>query len=179
MVFHPVLPYTDTPCERGISTNMLRELLGLADRNFGYRRLHRFPVFATVGCAATLVHFSVLTILVEICRLPWPTVASAVGSLFGISTAYLGNYHWTFRRTESHRQFMLRFFITYLFTMTVHTFIVFLDINALGFSYVTAFVVATMASTIMNFGLNKYFVFERKFSPVSSLPATDHESAIS
>ena len=48
--------------------------------------------FAVVGAGAILTHFTTLSLLIEVARLPWPTVASAIGSIFGIVTSYLGNY---------------------------------------------------------------------------------------
>jgi putative flippase GtrA len=140
-------------------------------------RIRGFSKFATVGCTATLVHFSVLSLLVEVFHFKWPTLASAIGSIFGIATAYLGNYHWTFRRTEPHREFVSRFVATYLFTMAVHTGLVFGQIDGLGLSYVVAFVFATTVSTVLNFGLSKLVVFERRgcssTTPLSTLARTN------
>jgi putative flippase GtrA len=122
-----------------------------------------------VGCAATLIHFVVLSVLVEACHFPWPTVASAIGSGFGITTAYLGNYHWTFCRTEPHRQFLSRFVGSYIVTMAFHTVLMYVQIDGLGMSWVIAFVIATSISTIMNFTLNKFVVFER-WGPFAANP---------
>src|SRR4051812_35175775 len=122
--------------------------------------------FAVVGVGATLTHFTTLSLLIEVARLPWPTVASAIGSIFGIVTSYLGNYAWTFARNEPHRQFVARFFGTYIFSMATNTVIFYIQVHFLGFYYTVAFLVATAASTLINFGLCKIVVFERRFEPL-------------
>ena len=126
------------------------------------------PRFALVGLAATAVHFTILTGLVEIARLPWPTAASVIGSVFGIATSYLGNYRWTFARTEPHREFVSRFVFTYLATMAGHAGIMYLLIDGFGFRYPVAFAVGTSISTATNFGLAKILVFERKRASVAT-----------
>jgi putative flippase GtrA len=122
----------------------------------------QIPRFAAVGALATLVHFVTLALLVEIVRVPWPTVASAIGAVLGIATSYLGNYAWTFARREPHRAFVGQFIVTYLLTMTLHTLLMYAQTNFLKLDYTIAFVVATAASTAMNFLLSKFAVFERK-----------------
>jgi putative flippase GtrA len=122
----------------------------------------RAPKFIIVGGAATIVHFLTLSFLVEIGRMPWPTFASAIGSVAGISTSYYGNYTWTFQRTESHRTFLCRFIIVYISTMSVNILLMYFQVNFLQFNYVVAFLVATSLSTLMNFLLTKFAVFERK-----------------
>jgi putative flippase GtrA len=127
----------------------------------------RAPKFIIVGLAATLVHFLTLSCLVEIARMPWPTVASAIGSVAGIATSYYGNYAWTFIRTEPHRTFLGHFITVYVFTMSVNTLLLYLQITFLQFDYVVAFLVATIFSTLMNFLLVKFAVFEREgFAPL-------------
>jgi putative flippase GtrA len=97
----------------------------------------------------------------EIGHFPWPTIASAIGSIFGISVSYFGNYSWTFARTEPHKMFVVRFVTTYALSMAAHTGMMFAQIDGLGFHYPLAFVLATILSTLLNFGVAKVAVFER------------------
>jgi putative flippase GtrA len=124
--------------------------------------------FAVIGAAATLVHFTTLSLLIEVARFPFPTAASAIGGIFGITTSYLGNYGWTFARNEPHRQFVARFVFSYLFSMATNTLLFYIQINFLGVYYAIAFLVATAASTLINFGLCKIVVFERRLNPGSN-----------
>jgi putative flippase GtrA len=135
-------------------------MIGHPRHTFGL--LSRAPKFFIVGLAATFVHFSTLTILVEITRIPGPTFASAIGSIAGIATSYYGNYVWTFVRTEPHRVFVTHFVAAYVFTMGIHTLVMYYQINLLKLNYVVAFLLATSLSTLMNFLLSKFAVFERK-----------------
>jgi putative flippase GtrA len=98
--------------------------------------------FAVVGVGATLTHFTTLSLLIEVARLPWPTLASAIGSIFGIMTSYIGNYAWTFARNEPHRQFVARFFCIYLFSMAANTAVFYIQVHFLGFYYAVAFLVS-------------------------------------
>jgi putative flippase GtrA len=141
----------------------------LAARSATFRRelLGRAPKFIIVGLAATIVHFLTLAFLVEIARMSWPTFASAIGSVAGIATSYYGNYSWTFVRTEPHRTFLGHFIAAYVFTMSVNTVLMYLQINFLQFNYVAAFAAATSLSTLMNFLVTKFAVFERNgFAPL-------------
>jgi putative flippase GtrA len=122
----------------------------------------RAPKFVVVGILATATHFLVLSCLVTIAKFPWPTVASAIGAVAGIVTSYCGNYAWTFARHEPHRNFVARFVAAYVFTMSVNTLMMYLQIDYLQLHYAAAFVVATSVSTAMNFLLSKFAVFERK-----------------
>jgi putative flippase GtrA len=124
--------------------------------------------FAVIGFCATALHFTTLSLLIEVGRLPWPTLASAIGSVVGIATSYFGNYLWTFARTEPHRQFVVRFVASYLFSMAANTCFFYVQTNYLRVYYMTAFVVATGASTTINFALCKIVVFERRPSPGSN-----------
>lgn len=117
--------------------------------------------FAIVGIAATLVHFLTLCALVEIGGFPWPTLAAAIGSILGIATSYIGNYAWTFGRTEPHRKFVGHFVAAYVLTMMAHTGLIYMQLTLLDVHYTIAFVVATAASTVMNFLLSKFAVFQR------------------
>jgi putative flippase GtrA len=127
--------------------------------------LNRFvlqaPKFVLIGVAATFVHFTILTLLIEGCRLPWPTIATAIGCIFGIITSYVGNYFWTFARDEPHREFIPRFVCVYLFSLAINTVVFSLQVNLFGFHYMVAFLVATGTSTAINFAFCKAIVFER------------------
>jgi putative flippase GtrA len=117
--------------------------------------------FAVIGAGATFVHFTTLTLLIEGFRIPWPTVATAIGCGFGIMTSYLGNYMWTFARNEPHREFIGRFVCVYLLSMMTNTLVFALQVGVLGFHYIPAFFMATVISTSINFAFCKFVVFER------------------
>jgi putative flippase GtrA len=125
------------------------------------RLLSQAPRFALVGAAATCLHFTVLTLLIAGCRFPWPTIATAIGCIVGVTTSYLGNYFWTFARDEPHREFIPRFVGVYVSSLAINTAVFSLQVNLLGFHYMIAFLIATGTSTAINFAFCKAFVFER------------------
>jgi putative flippase GtrA len=125
------------------------------------RFLLQAPRFALIGAVATCVHFTILTLLIEACRLPWPTIATTIGCTFGITTSYFGHYFWTFARDEPHREFVPRFVCVYLCSLAINTVVFSLQVNLLGFHYMVAFLVATGTSTAINFAFCKVIVFER------------------
>jgi putative flippase GtrA len=118
--------------------------------------------FAIVGLTATGVHFATLFLLADLVAIVSPPLASGIGSVLGIAVSYLGNRGWTFRRTESHRQFVPGFLIVYALTMSGHTALMYLQVDALALHYAPAFVIATAISTAANFLLSKFLVFERR-----------------
>jgi putative flippase GtrA len=136
---------------------------------YRFRDLGRFPKFIVVGAVATLVHFLTLTFLVQVVSMPWPTAASAIGCVAGIATSYYGNYAWTFVCSEPHRRVIGQFVGVYVLTMSVHTMLMYFQINFVRLDYVAAFVAATSFTTLMNFLLSKFAVFERKSLAISLL----------
>jgi putative flippase GtrA len=141
----------------------MREILNALQKMVN-RLVTQASKFAVIGAGATLVHFTTLSLLIEVARVPWPTAASAVGSVFGVMTSYLGNYAWTFARKEPHREFVSRFVVTYLFSMAANTCVFYVQVHFLGFYYAIAFLVATTASTLINFCLCRVWVFERQMN---------------
>jgi putative flippase GtrA len=89
-------------------------------------------------------------------------------SIVGVATSHYGNYALTFVRAEAYRHFVAHFITVYGFTMSVNTLLIYLEINLLKFNYIADFLVATSLSTLINFLLTKFIVFERKgFLPVT------------
>jgi putative flippase GtrA len=126
--------------------------------------------FGLVGIVATIIHYTVLLLLTDVIAVVPPTIASGVGSLFGIASAYVGNRRWTFRQLERHTTVAARFLVAYCLTMCGHTVIMYLQIELLRLAYTPAFIVATSASTAVNFVLNRSFVFNHRRSLRVTLP---------
>jgi len=126
----------------------MRELLGQGAR------------FALVGIAATLVHFLVIVVLVDLLGWLAPTPATVVGSAFGILTAYLGNYGFVFRLDDGrHHRYAPRFAATYLSVMAIHAGMMYLFVDVLHLRYEYGFLVATAFSATTTFIANRLVVF--------------------
>jgi putative flippase GtrA len=126
----------------------MRELLGKGAR------------FVLVGLVATLVHYLVILCLVDLLNLLDPTPATVVGSVFGIATAYVGNYHYVFGVDDNrHDHYVPRFVITYLIVMTIHASVMYLFVELLLLPYELGFITATALSAITTFAANNLVVF--------------------
>ncbi|MES9967875.1 MAG: GtrA family protein [Sedimenticola sp.] len=115
--------------------------------------------FALVGILATLVHYLVIVMLVDLLGWMGPTPATVVGSIFGIATAYAGNYLYVFGLSDrKHDHYAPRFVFTYLSVMAIHAGMMYLFADILGLRYEYGFVVATLFSATTTFIAN-HFVF--------------------
>ena len=116
--------------------------------------------FALIGVIATLVHFVVIVLLVEILGLLTPTPSTVIGSIFGITVAYLGNYWFVFRLDDQrHDLYAPRFVVTYLGVMAIHAGMMYLFVDVLYLKYAYGFIVATVFSATTTFLANRLVVF--------------------
>jgi len=116
--------------------------------------------FAAVGVVATLVHYLVIVLLVDLLHWVGPTPATVAGSVFGIATAYFGNAHFVFEIEERrHAVYVPRFVVIYLSVMAIHAGMMYLFADRMGLQYTVGFVVATAFSAITTFLANRYLVF--------------------
>jgi putative flippase GtrA len=118
--------------------------------------------FIIVGITATLVHYLIIVLLVDMFDLMSPTPATVVGSIFGILTAYIGNYTFVFSISDSrHGHYAPRFVTTYLAVMSIHAGMMFLFVDILSLRYEYGFVVATFLSATTTFLANRFLVFRQ------------------
>ena len=116
--------------------------------------------FVLVGIIATLVHYLVILCLVDLLSLLEPTPATVVGSVFGIATAYIGNYHYVFGVDDKrHHHYLPRFVITYLIVMIIHASVMYLFAEILLLPYELGFITATALSAMTTFMANNLIVF--------------------
>ncbi|WP_172838811.1 GtrA family protein [Solemya velesiana gill symbiont] len=113
-----------------------------------------------VGIAATLVHYLVIVLLLDLLEWATPTPATVVGSVFGIATAYMGNYLYVFGLSDrNHDHYAPRFIATYLTVMAIHAGMMYLFVDILNLRYEYGFVVATIFSATTTFIANHLVVF--------------------
>lgn len=110
------------------------------------------------GGTAALCHFSVLILLVEFTTVN-ATLATMIGFCLAVLVNYTMQFHWTFELSGPHSRILTRYVITTFAMLGVNT-IIFWMLNAkLDIMYVLAQVIATGVVTIMNFLINKHFIF--------------------
>ena len=117
----------------------------------------QFLRYASVGAAATAVHYALLVLAVE--AFGWPAfLASGFGAVVGAQFAYAGNRHFTFAHRGDVRASWPRFQATALAGALLGMAIVALGVR-LGGHYVLAQMVATGVSLVLTFSINRAWAF--------------------
>lgn len=119
----------------------------------------QFNRFVLNGVAATIVHYTVLSSLIEIAHLPSVGVANGIASLFGISASYLGNKLFVFCSDQQHTRTLPRFVAVYVLVALLHALVLAVWTDLAGLPYTVGFLIATAGSMILTFFCNRFFVF--------------------
>lgn len=125
--------------------------------------LHQAKRFGLVGLGATGVHFLVLSAAVHVFQVASLTVATVIGTCFGIVVSYLGHHRFTFAAVGGHVPRFSMFLIVYGVVMTLHAGLMYVMGDTLGWTYAVPFIVATAISAAVTFVLTRQVVF-RPFS---------------
>lgn len=115
--------------------------------------------FAVVGVAATLTHFLTVVGLIDVLGFPIASIANAFGVLIGSAVSYVGNYFWTFRRGGAHLVRMTRFAVAYGVVFSLNGVVMLLVADIGGISYRIPLALMLVATPIMTFLLNRFWVF--------------------
>ena len=119
-------------------------------------------VFVVIGVITVLIDFIVYIVLVEF-RLSDVNVAKGVGFVSGTIFSYFMHRIWTFGHKTHKPGTVWRYVLLYMSTLGVNVSInSFILIFLLEFQFIIllAFLIATGASTILNFIGMKWFVFK-------------------
>ena len=119
-------------------------------------------VFVVVGVITVLIDFIVYNVLVEF-RLSDVNVAKGVGFVSGTIFSYFMHRIWTFGHKTHKPGTVWRYVLIYMSTLganvSINSFVLNLSFE-FQFIILLAFIVATAASTILNFIGMKWFVFK-------------------
>ena len=119
--------------------------------------MRRFFRYGSVGAVATAVHYLVLVLGVELAG--WPAYLGAgAGAVVGAQLAYAGNRWFTFGHRGAMRASWPRFQATALLGALLGMAIVGAGVR-LGLHYLVAQVVATLASLLLTFAINRHWTF--------------------
>ena len=117
----------------------------------------QFLRYTSVGALATAVHYALLVLGVE--AFGWPAfAASGFGAVVGAQVAYAGNRRFTFAHRGDVRASWPRFQATALVGAGVGMGIVALGVRW-GVHYLVAQMVATGASLVLTFAINRAWSF--------------------
>ncbi len=113
--------------------------------------------YTLVGAVATAAHYAVLALCVEVGA--WPAwLASGFGAVVGAQVAYFGNRRFTFAYRGKFGASWLKFQSTALAGALLGMLIVGVAVH-LGWHYLAAQVLATLASLLVTFAINRGWTF--------------------
>lgn len=114
--------------------------------------------FGVTGGLATAVHATVFVLCIE--GLGMAAVPAVIPAfLIALSVSYGLNYRWTFSATGPHRVTLPRFFLVALNGFFLNLLITWLVVDAGGYWYGYALIVAIFTVPLVTFALSKFWVF--------------------
>lgn len=118
----------------------------------------QFWRYCAVGVVAAALHFAVLAVLVEFFDVV-PTFASAMGFCAAVLLNYWLQYRWTFRADGSHSIMLPLFALIAVLALGVNTAVFWVCDVVAALPYLLAQVIATGTVVVVNFYLNRRYVF--------------------
>lgn len=115
--------------------------------------------YGLVGVLASVIHASISLLLHEVFGID-PFWSHACGFFGGLTTAYLGHYHYSFKDDGAHKQRFPKFFITAAAGFALHQGGVYVLVNLLSLNYSTqALPLLMILVPMVTFLLSKFWVF--------------------
>jgi len=113
------------------------------------------------GLVATAIHFSVLTLNIDVFAFQSAGVANMVAALFGITASFIGSRYFVYRNhTKSITNHAIRFVLFYLSIALLHGLVLYLWSDIYHHSYQIGFVLATLLQVALSYIGNKVLVFK-------------------
>lgn len=113
------------------------------------------------GLVATAVHYGALTFNLEVLAMPSTGLANLIAACFGISTSFLGNRYFVFKKHEaSIVSQAVKFSALYGAIALLHGFILFVWSDWLKLDYHVGFLIATFFQFVLSYMGNKKMVFK-------------------
>ena len=124
-------------------------------------RFRTFARYVVCGGTATLLHYSILTGLVELGHVN-ETLSTTVGYFTSSIVNYLLLYHWAFRSSVLHRKATIRYFILAAGTLLLNSMIFWVMFRVAGLWYLLAQAVTTLLVLSVTFTVNSRYTFTRE-----------------
>lgn len=113
------------------------------------------------GLLATAIHFSVLTLNIDVFAFQSAGVANMVAALFGISASFVGSRYFVYREhTKGIGNHAIRFVSLYISIALLHGLVLYLWSDLYHHSYQIGFVLATLLQVALSYIGNKVLVFK-------------------
>lgn len=118
--------------------------------------------FILNGLAATAVHFTVLSVAIQVLLISPAALANFIAAIFGITVSFLGNRYFVFRsHTERIVAQVLRFIGLYVTIAFLHAGLLGIFTDWLGIDFRISFVIATAMQVAVSYLANRRFVFAK------------------
>ena len=112
------------------------------------------------GCLATLIHYAVLTINLNIFLMSSAGMANLIASIFGITFSFIGNRYFVFNEADgSLLKQVIRFSSLYGTIAILHGLVLLLWTDWFRFDYRIGFLIATALQVSLSYVGNKKMVF--------------------
>jgi len=118
-----------------------------------------FARFIINGVAATTLHFSVLTVLIECVHVSSAGLANGIASMFGMAASYMGSKFFVFESADPMAKTLPRFLIIYAMVAVLHVFVLSIWTDVWKLHYPIGFFIATAGAMVLTFLANRFFVF--------------------
>ena len=117
--------------------------------------------FTVVGAFGTVVHYTILILLVERAGTD-PVVGSSIGAIAGAFVNYFLNYYFTFRSNRRHAEAIVQFYIVAGTGFLLNALLMWLIAHLLGVYYILAQLVTTGLVLLWSFWLNRVWTFRTR-----------------
>ena len=122
---------------------------------------NKFIRFSIVGVGNTLINWTIFFIL-NACGVYY-VIANIIAWIIATLNSYVWNSLWVFKYKKGLQiNTSVKFFALNLAGMTVNTTILYLMVDKLGFSKLVGLIIASVIVVIMNYTVNKLWVFREK-----------------
>ena len=113
------------------------------------------------GLLATGVHFSVLTINLQIYDMQSAGLANLIAAIFGITSSFIGSRYFVFKNHQEpiHNQ-AIKFGMLYATIACLHGAVLYGWTDVYKFDYRIGFMIATVLQVVMSYWGNKILVFK-------------------
>lgn len=113
------------------------------------------------GLLATIIHYVILTVNMEIIGFKSAGLANFVAAFFGIFSSFMGNRYFVFKAID--KPFLKQsivFILLYSLIAIIHGAILYVWTDLYYLDYRIGFVIASVVQFILSFSGNKLFVFK-------------------
>jgi len=113
------------------------------------------------GIVATAIHFTILTINIDIFKFTSAGIANLVAAIFGILASFIGSRYFVYRgHSGTITSHMIKFILLYSSIALLHGGVLYIWTDIYHHTYQIGFVLATILQVALSYIGNKVLVFK-------------------